>query len=128
MSIVSVACCAVVFCLLIITVRQYRPEIAAVITVATGAVLLVMIIDSAAPALGTLSSAISGTAAAGYVSPVVRALGVCLVTQTAADICRDSGQQTIAARVETAGAAAVLVIALPLLTEVLSVSAAIIGR
>jgi len=46
-------------------------------------------------------------------------VGVCFITQLACDLCRDAGENAIAARVETAGKAAILLISLPLFEQVL---------
>ena len=52
---------------------------------------------------------------AALVEPVVKCLGLGLVARLGADLCRDAGQSALAGTVETAGAAAALCAALPLL-------------
>jgi stage III sporulation protein AD len=52
---------------------------------------------------------------AALVEPVVKCVGLGLVAKLAADLCRDAGQSALAGTVETAGAAAALCAALPLL-------------
>ena len=46
---------------------------------------------------------------------LLKALGICYITQLAADTCKDAGQQAIATKVELAGKVAVLAIAMPML-------------
>ena len=53
-----------------------------------------------------------------YAAVLLRILAAALVTRFCADLCRDGGSQALAAAVETAGAVAALVIALPLLEAV----------
>lgn len=126
MGIVSFAGAAVVICLLAVVLRQLRPEYGLAVTIAAGVVLMAVIMDSLVPALSEIKSMVSDTAATGYLQPVLKAFGICVITQIAADICRDAGQQTVAGHVETAGRAATVIIALPMLSSVLSVSAGII--
>ena len=55
---------------------------------------------------------------AAYLTVLLRTLAAALVTRLCADLCRDGGSQALASAVELAGAAASLVIALPLLEAV----------
>ena len=47
-------------------------------------------------------------------------MGIAILTRIAAELCRDAGEGGIAAAAETAGAAAAVLTALPLLRAVLS--------
>lgn len=49
-----------------------------------------------------------------YLTILFKALGICYVTQFACDICRDSGENALAAQAELAGKISLLIIALPL--------------
>lgn len=53
------------------------------------------------------------------VAPVVKCVGVGIVTRLSADMCRDGGQSAIAAGVELCGTACALVTALPLIRSLL---------
>ena len=54
------------------------------------------------------------------IGPVMKCVGVGIVTRLAADICRDAGQSAAASAVELCGAACALVTALPLIRAMLS--------
>ena len=51
-------------------------------------------------------------------TPVIKTVGIGIVTRLAADICKDAGQGAIASTVELAGTVAALYIALPLMQTV----------
>ena len=51
--------------------------------------------------------------------PVIKCVGVGIVTRIASDICRDAGQSAAASAVELCGAACALVAALPLIRALL---------
>ena len=53
------------------------------------------------------------------VVPVFKTIGIAVVSKISADICRDAGQSSIAAAVETAGAVIAFYIAMPLIQTVL---------
>lgn len=127
MDIVAFTGCAVVICVLAVVVRGQKPEMGTVVTVAAGVVMLAAVMSSLIPAVQTIGEIISSTDAAEYFGVVLKLLGVCLVTRIGADICRDAGQSTIASHVEMAGRTAMLILALPLLSSVLSVSLDVIN-
>ncbi len=53
------------------------------------------------------------------VSPVLKCVGVGVVTRLAADLCKDAGQSAVASAVELCGAGCAMVTALPLLRSLL---------
>ena len=107
-------------CLMPVTLlRKTVPEQALLLTSAIMAVALARCFQLAAPLLeevqGIFSRAGIETA---YVSVLLRITAAALVTRLCADLCKDGGSQALATAVETAGGAAVLLIALPLLKAV----------
>ena len=55
-----------------------------------------------------------------YFDILVKGAGICIVTKTASDCCRDCGESALASAAETAGRIAMLMIAYPLFGGVLS--------
>lgn len=53
-------------------------------------------------------------------APVIKTVGIAIITRVTAEVCRDAKESGIAAFVETAGAAAALFVALPLVQAVLN--------
>ncbi len=53
------------------------------------------------------------------VTPVLKCVGIGVVTRLAADLCRDAGQSAAASAVELAGAACALAASLPLIRSLL---------
>ena len=128
MNIFSLAACGVIACVLIVTVRQYRPEMAMMMTIGTGVLILGMILVDFAPMVSSISDLVQKTGVnSGYIMVVVKAIGISLIAQLAADICRDAGEQSIAAKVEMGGKLGIVAITLPLFGDLLQLSANIIN-
>lgn len=53
------------------------------------------------------------------VSPVLKCVGIGVVTRLATDLCKDAGQSAVASTVELCGAACAVVTALPLIRSLL---------
>ena len=118
----GIAIVAVVF---IMTIKQFRPEYATVLTTVTCIVLFTCVIDM----LGYITE----EAASGkfsdfmpYIQIVMKSLGIALITQSTADICRDSGEGSIAEKIELAGKAEIFVLSLPLLTELIEITGSLL--
>lgn len=128
MNIFSFAACGVIACVLIITIKQYKPELAVIMTIAAGVLILGGMMISFAPVITSISE-IAGRAGinSAYMVVVIKAIGICLVAQLAADICRDAGQQTIASKVEMAGKLGIVAVSIPLFQDLLRLAANIMS-
>ena len=128
MEIAKLAGCAIVACVLVIIVHQYKPELAMLVSIASGVFMLALIIKEIIPIVNRLNTLIdAANADADALAIVLKAFGICLLAQLAADICRDSGQSAIAMRIEMAGKVAIVLLALPLLEQVFELSVNIIN-
>ena len=58
---------------------------------------------------------------------LLKTLGICLLTQTAGDLCRDAGEASLAGKVELAGKTAILLLCLPMFRELLHTAVNLIG-
>ena len=120
-SVVRLAAAAVAAALCAVVVKQHAREVVAVLALAAGALLLgaalgaIEEVRALADELGELI----GLSPA-VLAPVLKTVGIAILTRIAAELCRDAGEGGIAAAAETAGAAAAVLAALPLLRAVLS--------
>lgn len=107
-------------CLLpVLVLRKNAPEQALLLVLAIGAVVLARILALTAPLLEQLRTLLDQAGVDGsHVSILLRTVAAALVSRLCGDLCRDSGSQTLGTVVELAGAAAALLIALPLLEAV----------
>ena len=120
-SVVRLAAAAVAAALCAVVVKQHAREVGAVLALAAGALLLgaalgaIEEVRALADELGELI----GLSPA-VLAPVLKTVGIAILTRIAAELCRDAGEGGIAAAAETAGAAPAVLTALPLLRAVLS--------
>lgn len=110
---VAAALCAVV-------VRKNVRELGLALALAAGAIILAF-------ALGAVGSVrafmerlgdLAGLSPA-VLEPVMKTVGIALVTRLASEVCRDAGEGGIASAVEITGVVLALFVALPLLEAVL---------
>ncbi|MCI9455933.1 MAG: stage III sporulation protein AD [Oscillospiraceae bacterium] len=103
-----------------VLLRQYRPEFALLTALAATILIFTGMSQWLIPAAQRVRELLEQEPElAGSAAILLKAVGVCFITQLACDLCRDAGENAIAARVETAGKAAILLISLPLFEQVL---------
>lgn len=115
------AAIAVTAALAAAVVRKGAAEVGLILAIAAGAILLSASMD-ALSSVRDLMDLLADTAglSPAVVAPVIKTTGIAILTRLAAELCRDAKESGIAAFVETAGAAAALCAALPLLETVLT--------
>ena len=115
MDIFKLSALAVTAALCALVLRRRVPELAAVLALAAGGILLGQAMEALAGIRG-LTDSLARTAG---LSPEVwktvwKTVGIGVVTKLAASVCKDAGEGGIASFLETAGAALALLAALPL--------------
>lgn len=127
MDLLKAAGLAVCAALCALILRRLRPEMSTAVSLAGGAVVLML----CAPALADIMNALTdlaqqGGVPEGYLSQLLKVAGVSLLADFAAQTCRDAGEEGLAVKTELAGRIMLLSLALPamrtLLASILSLS------
>lgn len=119
---------AMVAAFLAAVLRRHAPEYGLAIGLTAGALIVVMAITEALPLFRELETLLDRSGAShDYIGVLMRALGICLLTELAADTCRDAGEQGLASKAELVGKLALLTVALPLFQKVGDLALALIG-
>jgi len=111
------AVCAAMMAMLL---RRMKPEVGLGMSLAAGTILLALI----APWLQQVVQGISCLAQTGgvsdaYMMQLLKVGGISLLMDFAAQTCRDAGEDGLAMKVELAGRAALIVLALPFMEALL---------
>ncbi len=122
MDIFLVVGLSVISAVLCILLKQYKAEYAVIISLCCSVIIFGAVVAALAPAFKTINSLI-GTVNINseYVKAVLKALGICYLTQLAADSCKDAGQTAIASKVELAGKVGVVLVALPMFESLVDI-------
>ena len=121
---------ALVSLVVLLVLRQLKPEWGALVRMAAAVVAAGFILTALSGVLSLVEelSSISGEALpADTWSILLRALGVAFLTEIAASICRDSGEGGLAGWVEMAGRVEILLLSFPLIRTVLSTVSDLLG-
>ena len=118
---VKIAAIAVAAALCAVVVKKNVAELGMVLALCAGAIILSCSLG-ALEGVKELMDTLADTAglSPAVLAPVVKTVGIAVLTRVSAELCRDAKEGGIAAFVETAGAAAAMFVSLPLLKSVLS--------
>jgi len=106
--------------ILAVLFRQHKPEYAPLISLAAGLAVVFLLLGQLEPIFSQMEEILQqagiGTE---YIAVLLKSLGICYITQLAADTCRDAGESAIASKMELAGKITVLTLAVPYFTGML---------
>lgn len=106
--------------ILAVLFRQHKPEYAPLISLAAGLAVVFLLLGQLEPIFSQMEEILQqagiGTE---YIAVLLKSLGICYITQLAADTCRDAGESAIASKMELAGKITVMTLAVPYFTGML---------
>ena len=122
MTILPLIATGILCAVLALTIKKHRPEIALLITLASGVLLFVMVLPELAYAVGVFSQLgeqLEGGAQ--YIGLILRVVGVAYMAELGASVCADAGESAIAAKIDLAGRVVILVMALPIILDIAAI-------
>lgn len=120
-SILKVAAIAVASVLCMVVVKKQTPEIGVVLGLLAGTIILFLTIPAFRNAKELMEQlADTANISPAVLTPVIKTVGIAIITKLAAEICKDAKEGGVAAFVEMAGAALALVVCVPLIEAVLA--------
>lgn len=99
--------------------KDYNSTAAMLTAVAAASVVLGIVLKTVFPAISTLGSILSSSSDSKYYfASALKALGIAYISSFAADVCRDFGQSSLAAKAEFTGRCAIFIITVPMMTGI----------
>ena len=119
-GVLAAAGAGVVASVLVLLLRQYRPELSLLLSLAAAALVFLLVLNELRPLITSVKEIAAKTAYSGELSStLLRCLGIGCITEFGADLCRDAGQSAVAFQVEFAGKVLTVAAAFPLFLSVL---------
>ena len=116
---IKIAAIAILSAIAALSIRKQVPDLSLVLTICAGLVIFglataaITIVVRFIQDLGQFAG-ISST----VLTPLLKTLGIAIVTKIATDACKDAGSNSLASYVELAGCAVAITFSLPLLMSV----------
>jgi len=122
MDLIRIIAVALLTTFAVLILKPQKPEIAAVVTIAGGVVCILMFVDSLAMLLQNVTGIADRTGVSTELfSSLLRIVGIGYLTEFAAGICSDSGNNSMATKVILGGKVMILVLAIPIINNLIEV-------
>ena len=103
---------------LAITVKKYAPEMALQVSLATGVLIALLMLEELIYTVESVREFVQAyPAGEEWVSHLLKVTGIAYISEFTGQLLRDAGQNAIGTKVETAGKIMILGLGLPLLTQ-----------
>ena len=102
--------------ILIVILKDFRPEFTILIAIVTGVIIFSMILPKLVYVIDTISTLSSRVDVdISYFNTILKIIGMAYIVEFASQISRDAGQDSIAMKIELGGKVMIMVLAIPIL-------------
>lgn len=128
MNIVGFVGIALIAAILSIVLKKYNPEYSIVLSIITGIFLFAKISTYLISIISSVKGLLNfSNVPADFILIMFKSLGICFLTQFSSDSCIDAGETALASKIEFIGKIAVVLVAMPLIEEIIKVVTKLIG-
>lgn len=106
--------------IVIILLKQYKPEFAVYVSLIAGAIILFLVFSKLDGIIDLLQS-LANTAGVNsqFLSILIKITGIAVLTEFAVSICNDSGESAIASKVDLGGKVIIISLSIPIISSLL---------
>lgn len=120
MDIVKIIGIAFLALIIIIILKQYKPEFVIYVSILAGALILLMSMGKLTGIITLLQNISSKTAINGeFLSILIKITGIAFLTEFAVSVCKDAGETAIATKVDMGGKIIIIAISIPIISALL---------
>lgn len=120
MEITALIVLCIITALLALSLRGQRPEFAMLLSLGCGVFVLLNLSGQMKGILSGLERVMAGLSGQSDLTGIIlKALGICIVAELGSQCCRDAGEAAIAAKVELAAKTELVLMCMPVFTQLL---------
>ena len=120
MDIVKIIGVGLIALIIIVILKQYKPEFAMYVSLIAGALILFMLLDKLTGIVELLAN-LSNRAGINkqFLGILLKITGIAFLTEFAVSICQDSGETAIANKIDLGGKVIIIAISIPIISALL---------
>lgn len=120
MDIIKITGIGLIALIIIVIIKQYRPEFVIYVSLTAGVLILVMIMDKIKAITSLLTSLSNKTALnSEFLILLIKITGIAFLTEFTVSICKDSGEAAIANKVDLGGKTLIISMSVPIIASLL---------
>ena len=122
MEIIKIIGIGLISLIIIILLKQYKPEFTLYISLLAGVLILLLVIDELSGIISLLQTfankvSINGT----FLSLLIKITGIAFLSEFAVSICKDSGEVAIANKIEIGTKIIIISMSIPIISSLLEI-------
>ena len=120
MDIIKIIGVGLIALIIIIILKQYRPEFVIYVSIIAGVIILILIMDKVSAIIDLLTSLSNKTVINNeFLVLLIKITGIAFLTEFSVSICKDSGETAIANKIDNGGKVMIISMSIPIIATLL---------
>ena len=120
MDIIKIIGVGLIALIIIIILKQYRPEFVIYVSIIAGVIILILIMDKVSAIIDLLTSLSNKTVINNeFLVLLIKITGIAFLTEFSVSICKDSGETAIANKIDIGGKVLIISMSIPIIASLL---------
>ena len=120
MDIIKIIGVGLIALIIIIILKQYRPEFVIYVSIIAGVIILILIMDKVSAIIDLLTSLSNKTVINNeFLVLLIKITGIAFLTEFSVSICKDSGEAAIANKIDIGGKVLIISMSIPIIASLL---------
>ena len=122
MEIIKIVGIALIALVIIIMLKQYRPEYAIFISILTGILILILVMERLTGIINLIQSVEDKFSInTQFIALLIKITGIAFLSEFAVSICKDSGEAAIASKIEIGSKIIIISMSIPIISSLLEI-------
>ena len=122
MEVIKIVGISIFAVIMIIILKNYRPEMALVLSIITGIGIMLYAISKMSSVINVLNDLVSKSGVnTDFLLIIIKVIGIAYIVEFGKNVCIDVGQSSIATKLEMAGKVVIVVLTIPLISSLVNV-------
>ena len=122
MEVIKIVGISIFAVIMIIILKNYRPEMALVHSIITGIGIMLYAISKMSSVINVLNDLVSKSGVnTDFLLIIIKVIGIAYIVEFGKNVCIDAGQSSIATKLEMAGKVVIVVLTIPLISSLVNV-------
>ena len=127
MDIIKIIVIGFISVIIIILLKQYKPEFSLYVSLLAGALILLISFDKISGIVSLIQSLASRTSLGSeFLGILLKVTGIAILTEFAVSICKDAGESAIAGKIDMGGKICMIAISIPVISSLLNTISSIL--
>ena len=122
LAVIKIIGIALIGLIIVILLKQYRPEFAIYVSLLTGVLILILVMDKLTGIINLLQSLANKTSINSiFLTLLIKITGIAFLSEFAVSICKDSGEAAIASKIEIGTKIIIISMSIPIISSLLEI-------